>query len=147
MYRISNCIHIPARNHACITTDPWQRQAIKTLVPCATRWRTTGRIVGWYFVAGLHYYAYMFCLRHTILCPIQPQPNTVHWATIVRYSRVCLISGGWTPESEGVRSSVQMIPHEEFDGSAKDSFFIIVPLYLPYSFSAHCTLHTPDHKQ
>lgn len=42
----------------------------------------------------LRMYTYMFCLRHT-LCPIQPQPNTVHWATIlVRYSRVCLISGG-----------------------------------------------------
>lgn len=23
MHRISSCIHIPARNHACITPDPW----------------------------------------------------------------------------------------------------------------------------
>ena len=139
MHRICNCIHIPARNHACITPDPWQKQANKSLVPCATRRRTTGRIVGWYFVAGLHYYAHIHVLpeAHTL-----PYPATAQHSPLGNDSPIfaCLLDfRGVEPLNRRVRSSVQMIPHEEFDGSAKDSFFIFVPLYLPYSFIL-CTL-------
>lgn len=92
----------------------------------------------------------VFCCRVALLCihvlpeahNTLPYPATAQHRPLGNDSPIfaCLLDfRGVEPLNRRVRSSVQMIPHEEFDGSAKDSFFIFVPLYLPYSFIL-CTL-------